>query len=201
MIVVYGSNHESYLRLCRVQPGRAGRVQGGCSGTGARTRTSRSGLDLRRGAGRGLMGEADAVLEAHGNVTGVIPEALVAKEVAHGGLSELRVVASMHERKAIMAELADASSPCPAASGPWKSSSRSSPGRSWPHRKPCGLLNVKAISIGCSRLWAIPSTRAFSGREVRRHDCGVRVRRTRSSTSSRPTSRRPWEKWIDRAAT
>jgi len=60
------------------------------------------------GASVGLMGAvADAVLAAGGRVTGVIPQALVAMEVAHVGLSELRVVASMHERKALMATLAD----------------------------------------------------------------------------------------------
>jgi uncharacterized protein (TIGR00730 family) len=57
----------------------------------------------------GLMGiVADAALGAGGEVIGVIPEALVAREVAHRGLTELRVTASMHERKALMADLADA---------------------------------------------------------------------------------------------
>src|SRR3990170_1861558 len=61
------------------------------------------------GGGIGLMGIlADAALSAGGDVIGVIPEALMAREVAHRGLTDLRVVASMHERKALMAELADA---------------------------------------------------------------------------------------------
>src|SRR5689334_15623694 len=51
---------------------------------------------------------ADTALAAGGKVIGVIPRPLVAKEVAHGGLTQLRVVGSMHERKALMAELADA---------------------------------------------------------------------------------------------
>jgi uncharacterized protein (TIGR00730 family) len=60
------------------------------------------------GARAGLMAVvADTVLEASGTVTGVIPEFLVKKEVAHTGLSDLRVVGSMHERKALMVELAD----------------------------------------------------------------------------------------------
>ena len=50
---------------------------------------------------------ADAVLAAGGEVIGVMPEALVAKEIAHRGLTELRVTGSMHERKALMADLAD----------------------------------------------------------------------------------------------
>jgi uncharacterized protein (TIGR00730 family) len=60
------------------------------------------------GAGVGLMGAiADAVLDAGGEAIGVIPQALVDREIAHRGLTELRVVSSMHERKALMAELAD----------------------------------------------------------------------------------------------
>src|SRR5690349_3145101 len=61
------------------------------------------------GARVGLMGVvADAALGAGGEVVGVIPEALVAKEVAHTGLTDLRVVSSMHERKALMSDLSDA---------------------------------------------------------------------------------------------
>jgi uncharacterized protein (TIGR00730 family) len=67
------------------------------------------GFGLVYGGGNvGLMNIiADVVLELGGHVTGVIPNALVSKEVAHRGLSELRVVNSMHERKALMAELSD----------------------------------------------------------------------------------------------
>src|SRR3954471_21720535 len=61
------------------------------------------------GSNAGLMGTlADAALEAHGEIIGVMPHVLVAKEVAHTGLTDLRIVNSMHERKALMAELADA---------------------------------------------------------------------------------------------
>jgi len=57
----------------------------------------------------GLMGIlADTALKAGGEVIGVIPRSLVAKEIAHTGLSDLRVVESMHERKALMADLSDA---------------------------------------------------------------------------------------------
>ena len=60
------------------------------------------------GAQVGLMGTiADAALEAGGEAVGVIPQALVDREIAHTGLSELHVVGSMHERKAMMADLAD----------------------------------------------------------------------------------------------
>lgn len=68
-----------------------------------------AGFGIVYGGGSiGLMGAlADAALEAGGEVTGVIPEALAVAEVAHRGLTQLRVVASMHERKALMVELSD----------------------------------------------------------------------------------------------
>lgn len=74
------------------------------------TALARRGLTLVYGGGRiGLMGVlADAALAAGGEVIGVIPQHLVDREVAHAGLSDLRVVGSMLERKALMAELADA---------------------------------------------------------------------------------------------
>ncbi len=60
------------------------------------------------GASKGLMGIlADAMLDGGGRVVGVIPAALQQKEIAHTGLTELHVVRSMHERKALMAELSD----------------------------------------------------------------------------------------------
>jgi uncharacterized protein (TIGR00730 family) len=68
------------------------------------------GLALVYGGGRvGLMGAvADGALAAGGEVTGVIPQELVDRELAHGGLTRLHVVGSLHERKAVMAELSDA---------------------------------------------------------------------------------------------
>jgi uncharacterized protein (TIGR00730 family) len=61
------------------------------------------------GGAVGLMGVvADAVLAASGEAVGVIPQQLVDRELAHRGLSDLRIVGSMHERKALMASLADA---------------------------------------------------------------------------------------------
>jgi len=71
---------------------------------------ARRGLELVYGGGSlGLMGIlADAALAAGGRVIGVLPRGLFAREVAHRGLTELRVTESMHERKAVMADLADA---------------------------------------------------------------------------------------------
>ena len=77
------------------------------------------GIGLVYGGGRlGLMGVvADAALAAGGHVVGVIPQHLVDDELAHPGLPQLEVVASMHERKARMAELADAFVALPGAAG------------------------------------------------------------------------------------
>jgi uncharacterized protein (TIGR00730 family) len=96
------------------------------------------------GARVGLMrAVADAVLEAGGKVVGVIPELLVSREIAHDGLTELRVVGSMHERKATMAELADAFVLLPGGFGSWEEFCEVV---TWSHlglhTKPCGLLNV-----------------------------------------------------------
>ena len=97
------------------------------------------------GAGNvGLMGVlADAVLAAEGEVIGVIPEALVAKELAHRGLTELHIVASMHERKALMADLADGFVALPGGFGTLEEFCEI---LTWAqlglHQKPCGLLNV-----------------------------------------------------------
>jgi uncharacterized protein (TIGR00730 family) len=73
------------------------------------TALAAKGIGLVYGGGHvGLMGAvADAALAGGGEVIGVMPEALVAKEVAHAGLSDLRVTGSMHERKELMADLAD----------------------------------------------------------------------------------------------
>jgi uncharacterized protein (TIGR00730 family) len=71
---------------------------------------AREGIALVYGGGSvGLMGEvADAVLSSGGEVIGVIPHALWAREVGHRGLTDLRIVDTMHERKAMMADLSDA---------------------------------------------------------------------------------------------
>jgi uncharacterized protein (TIGR00730 family) len=75
----------------------------------ARELTARDLTLVYGGARRGLMGVlADAMLEAGGRVIGVIPSSLVEREIAHPGLTELHVVETMHQRKAMMFELADA---------------------------------------------------------------------------------------------
>jgi uncharacterized protein (TIGR00730 family) len=92
----------------------------------------------------GLMGVvADAALAHGGHVIGVIPSAMVARELAHRGLPDLRIVASMHERKALMADLSDAFIALPGGFGTFEEFCEVV---TWSqlglHRKPCGLLNV-----------------------------------------------------------
>jgi uncharacterized protein (TIGR00730 family) len=106
---------------------------------------ARRGLELVYGGGSvGLMGVlADAALGAGGRVLGVIPDRLAKREIMHLGLTELRIVRSMHERKAVMAEASDAFVALPGAFGTmdelfeiltW--------GQLGEHEKPIGLVNV-----------------------------------------------------------
>jgi hypothetical protein len=103
------------------------------------------GVGLVFGAGHvGLMGVlADAVLRGGGEAVGVIPQALVDKELAHRGLTELRVVATMHQRKALMADLADGFAALP---GGYGTADEFFEILTWAqlglHAKPIGLLNV-----------------------------------------------------------
>jgi len=102
------------------------------------------------GASVGLMGAvADAVMAAGGEVTGVIPEALVAKEVAHHGLKDLRIVGSMHERKALMADLSDGFVALPGGIGTFEELFEV---WTWAQlgdiAKPCALLNVAGFYDG-----------------------------------------------------
>ena len=105
----------------------------------------RRGIELVYGGGRvGLMGiVANACLSEGGRVIGVIPQALADREVAHTGLTELRIVGSMHERKAIMADLSDAFVSLPGGFGTWEEFFEV---LTWSQlgiqRKPCGVLNV-----------------------------------------------------------
>jgi hypothetical protein len=105
------------------------------------------GLGVVYGGGRvGLMGAlADAALAAGGEVIGVIPRRLVDRELAHPGLTELRVVATLHERKAGMAELADGFIALPGGLGTLEELSEVA---SWAqlelHAKPIGLLGPES---------------------------------------------------------
>jgi uncharacterized protein (TIGR00730 family) len=117
------------------------------------------------GASVGVMGAvADAALERGGEVIGVIPQSLAVKEVAHEGLADLIVVGSMHERKALMAELSNGFVALP---GGWGTLEEIFEMLTWAqlglHRKPCGLLNVAGYY---DHLFAFLET-AFGERFVR----------------------------------
>lgn len=104
------------------------------------------GIGLVYGGARcGLMGAvANSAVESGGEVIGVIPEALIEKEVAHVGVSDLRIVGSMHERKMMMSDLADGFIALPGGMGTLEEFCEI---LTWAqlglHRKPCGLLNVE----------------------------------------------------------
>jgi uncharacterized protein (TIGR00730 family) len=103
------------------------------------------GIEVVYGGGRlGLMGRvADAALAAGGRVTGVIPSGLVDRELAHRGVTDLRIVSTLHERKAVMAELADAFLALPGGLGTLEELAEV---LSWAqlglHAKPIGALDV-----------------------------------------------------------
>jgi uncharacterized protein (TIGR00730 family) len=104
------------------------------------------GIGLVYGGGHvGLMGVlADAALAAGGEVIGVMPQALVDREIGHRGLTELRIVGSMHDRKALMADLSDAFVAVPGGIGTLEELIEI---YTWSqlgiHSKACGVLNVR----------------------------------------------------------
>jgi uncharacterized protein (TIGR00730 family) len=106
---------------------------------------ARRQITLVYGGGNiGLMGVvADAALAAGGKVVGVIPEFMIGKEIAHPGVTEMRVVASMHERKAVMADLSDGFIALPGGFGTLEEFTEVLTWRQLKlHHKPFGILNV-----------------------------------------------------------
>jgi len=102
------------------------------------------------GSDLGLMGMlADSVLAAGGEAIGVIPKALMAREIAHTGLTELRVVGTMHARKALMSELSDAFIALPGGYGTMEELIEM---LTWSqlgiHKKPCAVLNIHGYFDG-----------------------------------------------------
>lgn len=175
-----------------------------------RTSTTMLATELvRRGVGLvyggacvGLMGLlADEVIAGGGEVIGVIPKAMCDREIAHPGLTDLRVVESMHERKATMAGLADAFIALPGGFGTFEEFCEAV---TWTqlglHRKRCGLLNVggfydpllalfdRAVADGFLK----PQNRRLSRRRRSRPRCwtGCRSRRRAQSPSGSPRSPR-----------
>jgi uncharacterized protein (TIGR00730 family) len=136
-------------RLCVFCGSKAGRrplYRDAAQRLGALLAARRIGL-VFGGGHIGLMGVlADAVLAGGGAVIGVIPRALVAKELAHPGVPDMRIVESMHSRKALMAELSDAFAALP---GGYGTADELCEMLTWAqlgiHAKPIGLLNTAAF--------------------------------------------------------
>lgn len=153
------------------------------------------------GANVGLMGLlADSVLECGGSVIGVLPEALVPKEVAHRGLSDLRIVSSMHERKAVMSDLSDCFVGFPGGLGTLEEFFEVV---TWSqlglHAKPCGLLDV----LGYFDHLLSFLDHAVKERFVRpEHRAMIVTARSPKELLERFASYSPpvVEKWIDRAS-
>jgi uncharacterized protein (TIGR00730 family) len=153
------------------------------------------------GASVGLMGVvADAALEAGADVVGVIPQALVDREIAHPGLSDLRVVGSMHERKALMADLADGFVALPGGMGTLEELFEV---YTWTqlglHSKPLGLLDVRGyyarlaafLDHAVAERFLVPEHREMLVVEERADAMIEAFRRWRPPVRT---------KWIDRAA-
>lgn len=123
-----------------------------------------AGYGIVYGGGRvGLMGTiADAALEAGGEVVGVIPESLATAEVAHPGVTRLHVVQTMHERKALMAELSDGFIALPGGFGTMDEFHEILTWRQLRiHDKPIGLLNVNGYYDDLLALYERMSTEGF----------------------------------------
>lgn len=164
---------------------------------------AREGVGLVYGGGSvGLMGElADAVLASGGEVTGVIPHALWAREVGHRGLTDLRIVDTMHERKAMMADLSDAFIALPGGLGTFEEIFEI---WTWAqlglHAKPLGFLDVNGFYAPLMQFL----DRAMKERFVRdEHRAIAIVERDPELLLQRFDSWKPTrvEKWISREET
>jgi uncharacterized protein (TIGR00730 family) len=155
------------------------------------------------GGGVGLMGVlADAVLAEGGEIIGVIPRALVDREIAHRDVIDMRVVGSMHERKALMAELADAFIALPGGIGTLEELFEV---YTWAqlglHRKPCALLNVEGYYDGIAGFLASAVEERFLREEHREM---LMVERGPRALIERLREFEPdsvFPKWIDREET
>ena len=127
-------------------------------------------IELVYGGGRvGLMGKvADTVMANGGTVIGIIPQSLATKEIAHQNLTELHIVNSMHERKAMMADLADGFIALPGGFGTFEEFCEIV---TWAqlgiHQKPCGLLNINGFYDNLIALINFSTTENFIRAEHR----------------------------------
>ncbi len=151
------------------------------------------------GGNVGLMGVlADAALARGGEVIGVIPEHLMAREVGHRGVSKLHIVKSMHERKALMADLSDAFLALPGGFGTFDEFCEV---LTWSqlglHQKPCGLLNVEQYYTPMLQMFDRAVQEGFLKQENRR------IVLASENLEDLIQTMRDWhptsvEKWLDR---
>ncbi len=164
---------------------------------------AQNGIELVYGGGRvGLMGKvADTVLANGGKVIGVIPEQLATREVAHSGLTELIVVSSMHERKAMMAELSDGFIAMPGGFGTFEEFCEIV---TWAqlgiHQKPCALLNVAGFYDSLIAMIDYSTSQNFIRQE---HRSLVLVDKTIEMLHRKMKNFQPpdLEKWLDKSST
>ncbi len=160
------------------------------------------GVGLVYGGGKvGLMGVlADTMLERGGEAIGVMPQALIAREIGHRGLTELKVVGSMHERKALMAELSDAFAAVLGGIGTLEELIEV---YTWSqlglHDKPMGLLNVRGYYRPLAALLDHAVQEGFLRAE---HRAALHVAETPEELLERFAAWEPprVEKWFDRTA-
>jgi uncharacterized protein (TIGR00730 family) len=185
--------------FCGSNPGLRSAYQRSAEELGRYLAMNKIGL-VYGGGNVGLMGAiADAALGSGGEVIGVIPQSIVDREIAHRGVTELRIVGSMHERKALMADLSDAFIAMPGGFGTFEEFCEV---LTWSqlgiHKKPCGLLNVEEYYTPLLAMF----DHAVAERFVREENRGLvladsTVERLMAKLQAyRPTS---VEKWIDRA--
>jgi uncharacterized protein (TIGR00730 family) len=145
---------------------------------------------------------ADTVLDEGGEVIGVIPRALVEKEIAHNGVSDLRVVDSMHERKALMADLSDAFVALPGGLGTLEELLEIF---TWAqlglHHKPCALLDVEGYYAGLADFLAHAVEERFLREEHRAMLIVEREPRALIARLDRFEPGAVQPKWIDRGET
>jgi len=163
---------------------------------------ARRGIGLVFGGGCvGLMGTiADAILANHGEALGVIPEGLMQREIGHRGVTRLHVVATMHERKALMADLSDAFIALPGGYGTLEEFAEI---LTWSQLgiqiKPCALLNTQGYWDGLLKFLDHAVTEDFVRPENREL---IVVGATPEEVLDKITSWTPpahVEKWLDRA--
>src|SRR3984893_12819785 len=184
--------------FCGSSEGRRPEYRAAAEELGAELVRRKIGL-VYGGGNVGLMGRvADAVLRAGGEAQGVIPENLMAREIGHKGLTKLHVVRSMHERKALMADLSNAFVALPGGFGTlgefcevltWSQLGL--------HAKPCGILNVLGFYTPLLAVFA----HAVEERFLKSENRGLVL--ARESPAELLQALEKWhpvrvEKWLDR---